>query len=165
LAPDDTYTGDVSEYADHSIRVEKDGRSTEVSLRVSALGRYNKYLKNESGDYESFVDVSAGEQTYRVEVLTPCGFGFEPGAVISLQLNNGTNSSADWLSSSEGAFQSKGTGTAAIVVTQDGRTGGNWMEFKVRGDGTPDLDTDGLTVTVRQGTAAQLTTIVASVQD
>ncbi len=166
LARDDTYSGIRDYFADHSITVEKDGRSTEVSLRVSALGYFNKFLKSDTGDYESTIDVSGGEKIYRVEVVTPCGVGFEPGAVISLQLNNGTNSAADWLTSSEGAFQSKGTGTAAIVVTQDGRAGGNWMEFRVRGDGTPSLNAEtGLTVTVRDGTVAERTETVASVQD
>jgi len=166
LARDDTYSGIRDYFADHSITVEKDGRSTEVSLRVSALGYFNKFLKNDSGEYESSIDVSDGEKVYRVEVFTPCGTGFEPGAVISVQLNNGTNTAADWLSSSEGAFQSKATGTAAIVVTEDGRTNGNWMEFRVRGDGVSSLNsTTGLTVTVRDGTVVERTETVASVQD
>ena len=134
---------------------------TSSSLQVSAIGSMYYELKEKDGPVVSAIDVSGGPKEYELTVKTPCGDGLEKGALISLELDNGSVSS--W-SSSETLNQDD-TNIGTMVVSEDRRAGGNVIAFMLGDDGVSSFDSLSLTLTTRNGQINSKQKEIIDIQD
>ena len=157
----DTTATTIDEIGDIALQVEFDGKITEKSLLVSAIGTTYASLKDSSGNVVTSASLNATPQQFTLVVTTPCGEGLEMGAVISVDFENGSTSA--W-SSSEVLNQTSST-NVTFVVNEDRRAGGNTITFSYVDDGTPSTDLAAIRVTTRSGQTNQDDQTIVSVVD